>query len=48
MWGKTAEIVRLVKLRKNALKAFSGNPPLKNNIRLPIKFILGPKNNKQN
>lgn len=46
MWGKPAEAKRLVKLRKAAIEALQGNPPLSSNIGLNIKIYVGKANTK--
>jgi hypothetical protein len=45
MWSKKLESERLVALRQAALKAFSGQPPLRSNIKLILKIRI-PVNNR--
>ena len=45
MWSKKLESERLVALRQAALKAFSGEPPLRSNIKLILKIRI-PVNNR--
>ncbi len=45
MWSKKLESERVVALRQAALKAFSGQPPLRSNIKLILKIRI-PVNNR--
>ena len=46
MWGKRLEAERLVNLRRAALTAMEGQPPLKRDIRLTITVCVGAVNNR--
>lgn len=46
MWAKRLESERLVSLRREALQAFKGRPPLKSNIKLRIIVHIGAKNDR--
>jgi hypothetical protein len=46
MWGSRLESERLVKLRKAALLAMKGRPPLKSDIKLTITVCVGVKNDR--
>ena len=46
MWGKPLEAGRLVSLRKAALLAMNGRPPMKSNIKLAITVCVGTKNDR--
>jgi hypothetical protein len=46
MWGSPLESERLVKLRKAALTAMKGRPPLKSDIRLTVTVCVGAKNDR--
>lgn len=46
MWGKPLEAERLVSLRKAALKAMDGHPPLKSSIKLAVSVHVGSKNDR--
>lgn len=46
MWGKRLEAERLVSLRKGALLAMNGRPPLKRDIKLTISVCVGSKNDR--
>lgn len=46
MWGKPLEAERLVLLRKAALKAMAGRPPLKSDISLTLSVHVGGRNDR--
>lgn len=46
MWGKRLESLRLVSLRRAALKKMGGHSPLKNDIRLTLSVNVGTRNDR--
>lgn len=47
MWGKRSEHDRLVKLRRAAVDALGGRPPLTRNIHLTVTIYVGTRNDRR-